>query len=90
MLCNRRYHDFEGVFDRMLGMASDEQLYRAYTFNVAGFALMTPFGKLVLDVLSIYRQFEFNIFSIGYIVFCCGLVIAGFRSIAHGRDILDI
>ena len=80
----------ESVFGRMLGMASDEQLYRAYTFNVAGFALMTPFGKLVLDVLSIYRQFEFNIFSIGYIVFCCGLVIAGFRSIAHGRDILDI
>ncbi len=72
------------------GMVSDEQLYRAYTFNVAGFALMTPFGKLILDVLSIYKEFEFNILSSGYIIFCFWLVIAGFRSIAHGRDILDI
>ncbi len=70
-------------------MITEEQKYRAYTFNLAGFALMTPFGKLVLDVLSIYREFEFNIFSIGYIIFCFVLVIVGLKSIAHGRDILD-
>ena len=70
-------------------MINDEQLYRAYTFNVAGFALMTPFGKLILDALSIYKGFELTIFSVSYIIFCFGLVIVGLRSIAHGRDILD-
>ena len=32
-------------------MASDAQRYRALSLNVAGFALMTPFSKMILNIL---------------------------------------
>ena len=70
-------------------MITEEQKYRAYTFNFAGFALITPSGKLILDALDMYKDFELSIFSIGYILFCFGLSIVGLWSIARGRDILD-
>ena len=30
-------------------MASDAQRYKAFSLNIAGFALMTPFSKMILN-----------------------------------------
>ena len=73
-------------------MVAEEQKYRAYTYNIAGFALLTPLGKLILDPITttmILEKFGPLIF-IGYVSLCILFAIAGFRAIAIGRDILDL
>lgn len=68
-------------------MTTEEQKYRAYTFNISGFALMTPFGKICLDPLTFFKQYEL-VGSVIYILISFGLFISGFMLIEFGRDIL--
>lgn len=73
-------------------MVIEEQKYRAYTYNVAGFALLTPLGKLILDPITtatILEKFGPLIF-VGYVSLCIFLAIVGCRAVAIGRDILDV
>ena len=70
---------------------SEQQKYRAYTYNIAGFALITPFGRLILDPITtaqIFEKFGPLIFA-GYIFLCILFAMAGFKSISIGRDIFD-
>ena len=62
--------------------------YLAYTFNVAGFALMTPLGKVVLEPVSTFNSFGLKGF-VCYFIFCILLVFVGVLSILHGRDRLE-
>ncbi|MBI3590681.1 MAG: hypothetical protein HY094_04795 [Candidatus Melainabacteria bacterium] len=39
-------------------MVSEEQKYRAEVFKILGIALMTPFGKLALELLSMGIKFS--------------------------------
>ena len=73
-------------------MISESEKYRAYTYNIAGFALLTPLGKLILDPITtamILEKFGLLIFA-GYVSLCILLAIIGCRAIAIGRDILDM
>ena len=62
--------------------------YLAYTFNVAGFALMAPLGKIVLEPVSTFNSFGFKGF-VCYFIFCVLLLFVGVLSILHGRDRLE-
>ena len=66
---------------------NEERKYRAGTFNFGGFALMAPLGHIVMDPISLLKQFEIAGFIL-YAVFCFCLFIAGFYLIDIGRDIL--
>ena len=69
-------------------MITEEQKYRAYTFNVIGLALMTPFGRIFIAPVTICK--EFGIFGfIGYLCFCFIVLLIGLYAIEIGRDILD-
>lgn len=61
--------------------------YRARTCNFAGFAIMMPFGHLIMDPITIINQFGF-IGVIFYSLFCLILFIVGLFFIEIGRDIL--
>ena len=69
-------------------MITEEQKYKAYTYNIAGFALMTPLGKIVLDYAALFKQMDLYVFVfnsfLALLLFCCGLT-----SIEVGRRILD-
>ena len=62
--------------------------YLAYTFNFAGFALMTPLGKVALEPVSTFNSLGLKGF-ICYFVFCVLLLLVGTLLILHGRDRLE-
>lgn len=69
-------------------MVTEEQKYKAYTFNFGGFAMMAPFGKLWLDFYEIIK----NIGLIGFIIYSIiafGLLIVGLAHVEKGRAILS-
>ena len=70
-------------------MVREQEKYVAYSFNIAGFALMTPLGKLILDALEIYNDFKFSIFFAFYVIFSLILGTLGLSAILFGRGILD-
>ena len=69
-------------------MTTDEQKYKAYTFNIAGFALMTPLGKVFLDYVSLFRELGLILFIINFIISLL-LFIGGLTFVEHGRNILQ-
>ena len=69
-------------------MITEEDKYRAYTFNLVGFAVMTPFGRLVLENVKLFHElgilwFLINLFG------SIGLFIWGLTLVEHGHTILD-
>ena len=72
----------------MLFVIIEEQKYKAYTYNVAGFAMMTPLGKIVLDYYEILQMTGPIVFVINFLV-SIFLFIAGLTFIELGRSILD-
>ncbi len=70
-------------------MITEEQKYKAYTYNIAGFALMTPLGKIVIDYIEIFKEVGPIMFGINlFIAFL--LFLAGLTFIDMGRSILDV
>lgn len=67
---------------------TEEQKYRAYTFNIAGFALMTPAGKVVLDFANIIKDLGYIGFF-AYVLTSLLLFILGLTFIELGRSILN-
>ena len=63
--------------------------YKAGVLKVAGFALLTPIAKLLLDLIALFKRFDFVGFII-YFVICFGLGTLGIEFILRGHDILDI
>lgn len=66
---------------------TEEQKYRAFTFNVAGFALMTPLGKVVLDFSDLIKNYGLDWFF-AHIVISALLFLWGLTCIEKGRSIL--
>lgn len=67
---------------------SNEEEYMAQAYQVAGFALMSPFGRMCLQPTVVFN--EFNL--IGFISYACFSVLAflfGMISIEKGRAILN-
>ena len=70
-------------------MILERQKYSAYTFNIAGFALMTPMGRLFLQPLEIFKEYGITMF-ISYGIICFGLFLFGMFLILKGFEILDL
>ena len=71
-------------------MITEEEKYKAYTFNFAGFALMTPAGKVVLDFSELFKTVGLSwvIFhgTVSILLFLLGLTFIKIgRSILHER-----
>jgi len=64
-----------------------ERDYRAWTFNISGFALMTPLGHIFMDPIYIFTKFMLIWGSI-YFISCLISFICGLYLIEAGRDIL--
>ena len=64
-----------------------ERDYRSRTFNFGGFALMMPFGHIVMDPFALLGQFNF-VWSTFYFIACLALFLLGFCLLEIGRDIL--
>ena len=69
-------------------MITEEQKYRAYTLNIAGFALMTPFGKIVLDFAELIKNVGPGWF-LAHVVVSIFLFVWGLTWIERGYSILD-
>ena len=66
---------------------TEEQKYKAYTLNFAGFAMMTPLGKVVLDYVSVFRELGLGWFIFN-VLLSLFLFITGLTFVDHGRSIL--
>ena len=69
-------------------MVTEEDKYRAYTFNIAGFAVMTPFGRLVFENVKLFHELGPVWFLINLFGSIC-LFIWGLTLVEQGRTILD-
>ena len=68
-------------------MLPEKEKYRAYTFNISGFALMAPFGKIVLEPTLTFKEFgPYGLIFYG--TFCVFLFLFGLVLITKGYDIL--
>lgn len=70
-------------------MTNESTKYKAYTYNVGGFALMSPAGRLVLDAINVFQDFKPSAFIIAYLVLCLILMALGYLCIVIGHDILE-
>ena len=69
-------------------MITEEDKYRAYTFNFAGFAAMTPFGRIVIENVKLFNELGPLCFFINLVVSIC-LFVWGLTLVEQGRTILD-
>ena len=69
-------------------MVTKEQEYMSQAFQIAGFAMMAPFGKIILDPISTFHSFG-AVFFFYYLLASLVSAIIGFIFIERGRDILS-
>lgn len=73
----------------MMSIDIENKKYRANTFNIAGFALMTPLGAIFIDFIRLFKD-------IGLIWFMVQLLISvllfavGLTCLEIGRNIMTI
>ena len=69
-------------------MITEEDKYRAYTYNIAAFACMAPLGKIFLENVKLFNELG----PIGFIVDCLislPLFILGLTLLEIGRRLLS-
>lgn len=69
-------------------MVTEERRYKAYTLNIAGFALMTPLGKVFLDYVGIFKEIGLGWFIFNF-VFSVFFFLVGLTFVDRGRSILE-
>ena len=69
-------------------MITELQKYQAQFFQVSGFCLMTPLGKLVLDFLD-FKLSDIDIKFIFYLLLTLLLTFFGIILVIHGMEILE-
>ena len=70
-------------------MANYIQKYRATMFQLGGFALMSPLGKIILNALDFSLKDLFTVkftiyFLIAFLLFCVGIIF-----MARGLNVLE-
>ena len=69
-------------------MVTEVQKYRAQFFQVSGFCLMSPFGKLILEFLDIKLN-DLNLRFIFYLACTVLLAFTGIIMILQGLDTVE-
>lgn len=90
-MCNPRLQLFEKGNDRFLFVALniENKKYRANTFSIAGFALMTPLGAIFIDFVRLIMDIG-PIWFIVQVVISLGLFFVGLTFLEVGRNIMTI
>ena len=70
-------------------MTTEPQKYRAYTFNIAGFALISPSGRIFFEPVALFKECGPILFFV-YIIISLGLALLGLILLLKGYDILDL
>ncbi len=70
-------------------MIHEELKFRAEIFKIAGFALMTPLGKVYLDFIPMLKTWGFLPFII-YVMISAALAITGIIIILRAWDLLEM
>lgn len=70
-------------------MTTDVQKYRATMFQIAGFALISPIGKIVLNALDFTFSDIFSIKFFAYLFFTLFLLVIGIIFISRGIAVLE-
>lgn len=70
-------------------MVTEEQKFRAETYRITGFAMLTPIGRILLDPLPLFNEYELTPF-IFYLTFSIIAGIIGFLLIEKARGILFV
>ncbi len=69
-------------------MVTEKDKYRAQFYQISGFALMSPLGKLIIDLKTLkIEDFHFILFIYTFIyavLFLCGMLL-----ICKGLDFLE-
>ena len=68
-------------------MISEEDKYRAYTFNVAAFACMAPLGKMFLENVQLFYELGPINFALSCLI-SLPLFIFGLTLLELGRRLL--
>ena len=67
-------------------MSSDVQKYKAQFFQISGFALMSPLGKMVLNIFELkeitFSTIFFILFGIALVMFAGGIMLTA-RGLEH-------
>ena len=61
--------------------------YRAEILKIAGFAMMTPFGRIIVQPMVVFNEFNSPIFVL-YLIIALWLFYMGLLSVARGYSIL--
>lgn len=69
-------------------MVTEKNKYRAQIFQICGFALMGPLGKLVID-LKEYKLMDYNFYFFIYAFIYGALFFCGMLLVGKGLDFLD-
>ncbi len=72
----------------MQDMVNEGEKYRAQTFNISGFALMSLLGKILMQPFETYKEYGLLRF-VCYTVFCLMLFIWGLFLIQKGYETID-
>ena len=68
-------------------MITEEDKYRAYTFNIAGFASMSLFGKIVIGNIKLFHELGPVWFTINCLI-SIPLLLLGLTLLEIGRRLL--
>lgn len=69
-------------------MIIEEEKYRAEVFKIVGIALLMPFGKVILNPITMFKEMGVISFTI-YCVMSILSIIIGIIFVDKGRDILS-
>lgn len=71
-------------------MISDADKYNAEILKIAGFAMMTPFGRMIVQPTVVYAEIDSAIFFLIYAAFVLCLFYCGVQFVVRGHDILSL
>ena len=80
--------NFESHLIQSHSMINESEKYRAQTFNISGFALMSLFGKIMMQPLETFKEYGLLGF-VCYTIFCLLLFFLGLYLIQKGYETLD-
>ena len=69
-------------------MISKSQEYKAEALRIAGFAMLSPFGRLFLQPVEIFRDYNLCL-AICYIISTCAFGFLGLVFITRGYEIIE-
>lgn len=79
------HYKIRNVYDILIHMLSDHQKYKSDVLKISGFALITPFGNLLVNP-SVFNNFQHEFYKV-YLTIIIILTIFGILSLRIGYNL---